>query len=132
MIFKKMLDKCLFFSYKHRKSFIIIIIFFYKVNNTAIQGTTVKLLNAKFSVKKKNPKWRTLTYFRNAESPGCDVIISLSTCQNVDTIEHLVLWFILFGRRKNIVTWPCTRKCYILNWIKMWKHPGEYCSIVKL
>lgn len=37
------------------KSFIIII-FFYKENNTAIQGTTVKLLNAKFSVKKKNPK----------------------------------------------------------------------------
>lgn len=34
------------------KSFIIIIIF-YKENNTAIQGTTVKLLNAKFSVKKE-------------------------------------------------------------------------------
>lgn len=52
MIFKKMLDKCLFFSYKHGKSFIIK----NKENNTAIQGTTVKLLNAKFSVKKKNPK----------------------------------------------------------------------------
>lgn len=35
---------------------LLLLFFFYKENNTAIQGTTVKLLNAKFSVKKKNPK----------------------------------------------------------------------------
>lgn len=57
MIFKKMLDKCLFFSYKHGKSFIIIIIIiFIKKIIQQYKGTTVKLLNAKFSVKKKNPK----------------------------------------------------------------------------
>lgn len=35
---------------------LLLLFFFYKENNIAIQGTTVKLLNAKFSVKKKNPK----------------------------------------------------------------------------
>lgn len=42
MIFKKMLDKCLFFSYKHGKIFYYYYYFFYKENNTAIQGTTFK------------------------------------------------------------------------------------------